>query len=172
MWRRGTQWISQNLRIRRRSLWINGPLAAAIVVVAVVSYASVGAGGASAAPQTTLVARGTVLATVSASGTLQPPRNLGLSFYTGGRVTAIYVRAGQRVHAGQALARVSARSSRQGLATAKASLAAAEAALASAEQGQTSAQAPAASAPAASSAAQVQAAKPAPAPGREAAPRH
>lgn len=152
-------WRRKSLRIRRKSLWVNGPLAAAVVAVAVFSYATVGSSGASAAPQTSPVAGGTVLATVSASGTLQAPRNLGLNFYTGGRVTAIYVRVGQRVRAGQVLARVDATSSRQSLSTARASLAAAEAALAAADQGETAAQRSAANAQAASADAQVRAAE-------------
>lgn len=144
---------------RRKALWINGPLAVAVVAIAGVSYASATGGTASAAPQTSAVARGTVMATVSASGSLEPGRDLGLSFTTGGKVTAIDVRPGQRVSAGQVLARVDATSSRQSLATARASLAAAEAALTAAEQGETQAQKAAASAQAASAYAQVQSAR-------------
>src|SRR5207245_9821224 len=136
-----------------------GPLVVAVVGIAAVSYAVVGAGGASAAPQTSTVARGTVLATVSACGTVEPARNLGLNFTTGGKIIAIEVRTGQRVIAGQVLARLSATSSRQSLEEARASLAAARAALTAAEQGETPAQKAAASAQAASAYAQVQSAK-------------
>ena len=144
---------------RSKWLWINGPLVAAILTIAAISYAAVGANGASAAPQTSTVTRATVLATVSASGTVEPDRNLGLNFTTGGKITAIDVHAGQRVGAGQVLARVNGTSSRQSLEEARASLAAARAALTAAEQGETPQQKAAASAQAASSYAQVKSAR-------------
>ena len=43
--------------------------------------------------------QGTVLATVSSSGTLEAAQNLGLNFTTGGKLTSIYVKVGQHVKA-------------------------------------------------------------------------
>ena len=64
--------------------------------------------------------QGTVLATVSSSGTLEAAQDLGLNFTTGGKLTNIYVKVGQRVKAGQLLARVDPTSSQQALEQAQA----------------------------------------------------
>jgi membrane fusion protein, macrolide-specific efflux system len=83
------------------------------------------------------VQQGTVLATVSSSGTLEAARDLGLNFATGGKVTSIYVKVGQHVKAGQLLARVDVTSSEEALEQAEAQLSSAEAQLTAAEEGET-----------------------------------
>jgi HlyD family secretion protein len=85
---------------------------------------------------------GTVTASVSASGNLAAATTVGANFAgSGGTVTAIYVKVGQKVSAGQALAKVDATSARRTLRTAEASLASAEAQETTTTQGQTSAEA-------------------------------
>src|SRR5580692_5662238 len=122
---------------RRRSFLINGSLVVILVLAGVGSYLVIRPASSSAALQTTAVQQGTVLATVSASGTLEAAQNLGLNFTTGGKVTAIYVKVGQRVTAGQKLAKVDDTSSEDSLEQAQSQLAAADAQLTAAEQGET-----------------------------------
>ena len=122
---------------RRKSLLINGTLAVILVAVGVTSYLEIRPASNSTALVTSMVQQGTVLATVSASGTLEAAQNLGLNFTTGGKVTAIYVKVGQRVNAGQTLATVDPTSSKDSLEQAQAQLSAAEAQLTAAEQGET-----------------------------------
>ncbi len=90
--------------------------------------------------QTTAVQQGTVLATVSSSGTLEAAQNLGLNFTTGGTLTNIYVKVGQKVKAGQALAQVDPTSSEDALEQAEAQLGSAEAQLTATEEAETPAE--------------------------------
>jgi HlyD family secretion protein len=84
---------------------------------------------------------GTVTASVSASGNLAAATTVGANFAgSGGTVTAIYVKVGQKVTNGQALARVDDTSARRSLRTAEASLASAQAQQTTTTQGQTSAE--------------------------------
>jgi multidrug efflux pump subunit AcrA (membrane-fusion protein) len=122
---------------RRKSLLINGSLAVILVVVGVTSYLVIRPASKSTTVQTTAVQQGTVLATVSASGTLEAAQDLGLNFTTGGKVTAIDVKVGQRVTTGQVLARVDRTSSQDSLEQAQAALSGAEAELSAAVQGET-----------------------------------
>ena len=107
---------------RRKSLLINGTLAVILVAVGVTSYLEIRPAGSSTALVTSTVQQGTVLATVSASGTLEAAQNLGLNFTTGGKVTAIDVKVGQRVKAGQVLAKVDPTSSQDSLEQAQAAV--------------------------------------------------
>src|SRR5579862_5451219 len=93
---------------QHRTLLINGGLVLVLIGAGVGSYLAIQPSSSGASVVTTTVQRGTVLATVSASGTVDPSRNLGLNFTTGGQLTAIYVKVGQNVHAGQKLAKVNA----------------------------------------------------------------
>ena len=122
---------------RRKSLLINGTLAVILVAVGVTSYLEIRPTSSSTALVTSTVQQGTVLATVSASGTLEAAQDLGLNFTTGGKVTAIDVKVGQRVKAGQVLAKVDPTSSQDSLEQAQAQLSAAEAELTAAELGET-----------------------------------
>ncbi len=108
---------------------------------------------------TTTVARGTVRATVSASGTVEAPQDLGLNFTTAGTISSLDVKVGQKIHAGQIVGRVKDTSSQQSLEEALSNLSSAQASLAAAQQGQTTAEAKAAAAAVASSRAQVQSAR-------------
>ena len=105
---------------RRKGLLINGALVVILAVAGGVSYLVIRPSSSSTPLQTSAVQQGTVLATVSTSGTLEAAQDLGLNFATGGKVTNIYVKVGQRVRAGQLLARVDPTSSEDSLEQAQA----------------------------------------------------
>src|SRR5262245_23274375 len=104
---------------RRRGRWLN--LALVLVLVAAV------AGGAwllfapptaQAAERTTTVQRGTVTETVTATGTVESAGELTASFPSAGVVTEVDVEVGEKVTAGQVLARIDGASARQQVASA------------------------------------------------------
>lgn len=74
------------------------------------------------------VARGVVQSTVSGTGTVEAARQLDVSFETGGTLTHVYVKPGQRIVEGQTLAAIDPTDAQAALDQAQASLAAAEAA--------------------------------------------
>ena len=129
--------------VTRRTWIINGVLAVALagaVTAAVVAVGEPTTASASTS-RTGRVTQGDVTATVTASGNLSTATSVGVNFTgTGGTVTAIYVKTGQHVSAGQALAKVDDTSARQSLTSAQASLASAVAQRTSTLQGQTSAE--------------------------------
>ncbi|WP_203989643.1 efflux RND transporter periplasmic adaptor subunit [Sphaerisporangium rufum] len=111
------------LSTKRRALIVNGTLAVLLLGGAGVAYASLTAGpSAEAPPPTAPVTRGTVLATVSASGAVASAKTRSLDFGTAGTVTKIYVEAGEKVDKGQILARVDGTAAREDLDAAAASL--------------------------------------------------
>ncbi len=84
-------------------------LAAAVGVV--VTLVATSGGSASSSPlsvttQRVTVSTGTMRQTVAASGTIQPAEQADLQFGVSGQVTAVDVAAGQKVTAGQVLAKV------------------------------------------------------------------
>ena len=102
---------------------LNGVLGAAVVGAGVASYFTVaGASSSPAAPRTATVERGVVLATTSATGTLQAAQALNVGFTSAGTITDVYVKPGQQVRRGQALGRIDAASAQQALQQAEASL--------------------------------------------------
>jgi HlyD family secretion protein len=80
------------------------------------------------------VRRGTVAVTQAASGTVQAAKSRGLSFGTSGTVTEVSVKAGDRVTAGEVLARIDDSDAKVAVSTAQADVAAAQDAVNSAEQ--------------------------------------
>jgi macrolide-specific efflux system membrane fusion protein len=110
-------------------------LSVAVAVVAVLaigigSYAATRGGGAAAAATPTklqTVATGTIKQSVSATGTLVPAQQESLTFAVSGQVTAVDVAAGDKVKAGQVLAKIDAASLAVNVAQAKASVATAQA---------------------------------------------
>ena len=88
---------------------------------------------AAAGSRTVVAGKGTVTATVSADGTLQPVTSAAAAFATSGTVTAVHVKVGQTVVKGQLLAEVNPAAARRGLALAQANLDAAGDALARAQ---------------------------------------
>ncbi|MGN9913197.1 efflux RND transporter periplasmic adaptor subunit [Phytohabitans sp. LJ34] len=120
------------------ALLVNVVLALAVAGAATWAYTSFaraeaaesGAGGSRTVP----VARGTVTATVSASGTVRSASTASASFGTSGTVTEIRVQVGDKVSKGQVLAIVDDTAAQRQLDAAEANLDAAQAALDRAEE--------------------------------------
>ncbi len=141
--------------MRRRYVLINGLLVLALVGAGATAVLAVGEPSptTNAVTPTATVTRGTVTATVSASGNLSAETTIGVDFpANSGTVTAIMVKEGDTVTAGQALATADDTSAKLALASAEANLASAKAQLASTTQKQTAREK-------ASAAAQVRSAK-------------
>jgi multidrug efflux pump subunit AcrA (membrane-fusion protein) len=132
--------------LRRRTLLINGALVVVLAGVAVVGWSTLASGSSTSTGRTATVHRGTVLATVAATGTVTSPGDVGVSFSSTGRVTRIDVAVGDKVRKGQVLATIDDLSARQALASARGALANAQNQLATAEGTQTPTQAAQASA--------------------------
>lgn len=105
----------------KKALITNGVLAILLLGGAGLAYTQLGAGRAEgeAAVRTVTAARGTVVATVSASGSVSSARARSLAFSSGGTVEKIYVKAGDRVTKGQLLARLDDDAARDSLAAAQ-----------------------------------------------------
>ncbi|MEW2518526.1 efflux RND transporter periplasmic adaptor subunit [Actinacidiphila alni] len=125
---------------RRRAALINSVLGVVVLAGAGGAWAAVnhddgnssrGAGGT----RTATVSKGTVLATVSGSGTLASPSDAGVDFTTGGTLTEVDVKPGDKVTKGQVLAKVDPTDAKETLAQDQATLTAAQAGLDKAEQG-------------------------------------
>jgi len=126
---------------RRGAVLVNSVLGVALLGGAVVAYTTLDSGTGQAATATRVrsatVAKGTVLATVSGSGTLASPSDSAQDFTTGGKVTAVKVAVGDAVAKGQVLATVDTTSAQQQVDAAQAALTTAEANLDKAEAGET-----------------------------------
>ncbi len=132
-------------RLGRRPLLLYGALAVAATAAIVFGLNSVysffGGSSASAGTQrTATVASGTVQSSVSASGNVGVATSASADFSTSGTLTAVAVAVGDRVKAGQVLARIDPTSAQNTLRQAEANLEQARSTLASAEAGQTTAQ--------------------------------
>ena len=119
---------------------LNVILVVVLVSIGGAAFAAVrSSSSSSATTQTTATAkRGTVLESVTSTGNVEAPTSLSLSFQQSGQVTAIYVKTGEHVIAGQKLAKVDDTQQSHALASAKASQASAQAALAALHRGETS----------------------------------
>ncbi|MEV4002660.1 efflux RND transporter periplasmic adaptor subunit [Actinomadura sp. NPDC049753] len=108
-----------------RTLLVNGALGALLVAGAGTAYLALGDGGDGAAASTRLtrVMRGTVVSSVSASGSVESARSRSLSFGASGTVAKIYVKAGQKVRTGDVLARLDQTEAIENVDAAKANLA-------------------------------------------------
>ncbi|GAA4858680.1 HlyD family efflux transporter periplasmic adaptor subunit [Kitasatospora terrestris] len=108
---------------------------------AALAYTTLDSGTSAAAGATrtrsATVAKGTVLATVSGSGTLASPSDTAQDFTTGGKVTSVKVAVGDAVKKGQVLATVDPTTAQQQVNAAQAALTTAEANLDKAEAGET-----------------------------------
>jgi HlyD family secretion protein len=132
-----TTWLS--VVVNRRRVVINGVLALAVAGVLAASYVTVTASSSSQQPtgQTVKVTRGTLTATVTASGNAEAATTVEVNFSgSGGQVTKIYVKTGQQVTKGQRLLKIDDSSAKESLRTAKATLASAKAQLKTTTQGQ------------------------------------
>ncbi|WP_432926659.1 efflux RND transporter periplasmic adaptor subunit [Microbispora sp. CA-135349] len=116
------------LSTKRRTLIVNGVLVVLLLGGIAAAWASVGgdSSGDGAAPLTTRVTRGTVLASVSASGSVESARTRALGFSANGTVESVLVETGDRVKKGQVLARIDDTAAQESLEAARASLDAAE----------------------------------------------
>lgn len=126
------------VRRRRGPILLNAALAVALVTGAGFGYAAVNDDGKSSGTprvRTAAVARGTVLASVSASGTLVSPSDTGVSFGASGKVTAVNVKVGDQVKTGQVLARMDTAQADEDLAAAQSGVDVAQANLDKAEKG-------------------------------------
>ncbi|MGW9206396.1 efflux RND transporter periplasmic adaptor subunit [Embleya sp. NPDC055664] len=128
----------RRVRLRRKSVLLNLTLAAALVTGAGFAYAAVDDGGGSTRAgrvRTGKVTKGTVMATVSASGSLSSPSDTGVAFTAAGKVTAVAVKVGDRVTAGQVLARIDPAQAQEALDAAKSAVSVAQANLTKARAG-------------------------------------
>ncbi|WP_326826139.1 efflux RND transporter periplasmic adaptor subunit [Streptosporangium sp. NBC_01756] len=112
------------LSTKRRALIVNGALAVLLLGGAGIAYSSLGGGVSSAqtSARTVSATRGTVVASVSASGTVASAQERSLAFGSSGTVEKIYVKAGEKVTKGQVLARLDDTSARESLDAAAAAL--------------------------------------------------
>lgn len=126
---------------RRRAALINSVLGVAVLAGAGGAYAAVTGGSdgpARGGARTVAVTKGTVLATVSGSGSLSSPSDAGVNFTTGGRLTEVDVKPGDNVTKGRPLGKVDATAATETLTQARAALTAAQANVTKAEAGQVS----------------------------------
>jgi multidrug efflux pump subunit AcrA (membrane-fusion protein) len=125
---------------RPPGLWLNAGLAVALAGACVGAYLSVGRSGAvaSTATRTVKVARGPVTATVTGSGNIASASTETLAFGAAGTVTAVYVKVGERVAKGRAIARIDDTPAKIALDQAKAQLLMAQASYTRTAAGQTS----------------------------------
>ncbi|SDJ80339.1 efflux RND transporter periplasmic adaptor subunit [Nonomuraea jiangxiensis] len=100
----------------------NGVLAVLLLGGAVLAYAQLGTGRAAGQSnvRTVVATRGSVTASVSASGAVESAKSRALSFGTTGTVEKIYVKPGDKVAAGDLLARLDDDAAQENLSAAKA----------------------------------------------------
>jgi macrolide-specific efflux system membrane fusion protein len=114
--------------LRRRRLLLNGGLALLLIVGVGIAYLSLhDDAGASSPGRIARVTRGTVVSSVSASGSVASANSRDLAFGTSGTVDTIKVKVGDKVKKGAVLATLDDASAQDGLRSAQAALSAAEA---------------------------------------------
>jgi len=123
--------------VRLKSIVITIIIVLAAVALVFVGSRFVGGNQANAAEgiQTVVVERGTLRASVDATGSVAPETRLELSFKSAGRVAEIMVEEGDQVEAGEVLARLETADLEQAIIQAQANLAISEAQLAQTEDG-------------------------------------
>src|SRR6056297_34504 len=109
--------------MKRRTLWVNLGIGAAIVVVIGLIFAILRPAPAPDEQRTVSVTRGAISATVTASGTVERAGVVDLAFVSGGTITAVNVEPGDAVSAGTVLAAVDDTAALQQLASAESTLA-------------------------------------------------
>lgn len=120
---------------RKSVLAIAGIAAALVVVFVWLRPLSAGKQQAADELKTATVERGTLVASVSASGGVEAQRRMALTFKTPGRVAEVYVEAGNEVEAGDRLVQLDTAELELQVAQARAGLASAEARLAQLKAG-------------------------------------
>ena len=109
--------------MKRRTLWVNLGIGAVIVVIIGLIFAVLRPAPAPEEQRTVSVTRGTVSATVTASGTVERAGVVDLAFISGGTITAVNVEPGDAVSVGTVLAAVDDTTALQQLASAESTLA-------------------------------------------------
>ncbi len=104
---------------RVRILTINLVIVVAIAAAGYWGYSTLHPKAAPVTLSTVNVSRGDVSATVSSSGTVISPNDIGLAPTAAGNLAALYVKPGDSVHAGEVLARMDTTSFETALAQAK-----------------------------------------------------
>jgi multidrug efflux pump subunit AcrA (membrane-fusion protein) len=113
-----------------RYRWLNAILAAAVVGLGVGAYFTVNSSSTPAtlaSIRTAAVTRGVVLSSVSATGNIEAASQLSVDFRTSGTISAVNVKVGQHVKAGQILGRLDPTVAKAGVTEAEASLKTAQA---------------------------------------------
>jgi membrane fusion protein, macrolide-specific efflux system len=133
--------------IPRRAGWLTGTRAwliglglVAVLLVGLIARDTVFAQPAAATVRTATADRGTVTSVVSGTGSLAPAGRMNVNFKVAGTLTEVDVRVGDKVTAGQVLARIDASTQQTSLAQAQASVASAQANLQSVQTPVTAAQ--------------------------------
>ncbi|MBM2623101.1 biotin/lipoyl-binding protein, partial [Actinoplanes sp. LDG1-06] len=125
------------LNLRRPTVAVNTALGVALVAGGFWAYQTLAGTdatpAANASTRTVAVQQGTVTKTVTADGTVESASTATASFVTGGTVTAINARVGQKVAKGQVLAKVDPADAQRSLDAAEADLDAARDSLERAE---------------------------------------
>jgi HlyD family secretion protein len=131
----------------RRSAWLSGTRAwlvglalVAVLLVGLIARETVFAQPAAVAIRTAAADRGTVTSVVSGTGSLLPAGRMNVSFKQAGVLTEVDVKVGDKVTAGQVLARIDSSTQQAALAQAQASLASAQANLQATQSPVTAAQ--------------------------------
>jgi macrolide-specific efflux system membrane fusion protein len=117
------------MNTRTRTIVLYTTLSVAVVGAGGLAYGAISSsGGSTTKTATRLVSAttGTVAQTVTATGTVQPATSLDLNFVNSGVLTAVNVKAGEKVKAGQVLATIDPAKAKVALETANANLAAAQ----------------------------------------------
>src|SRR5205807_3886011 len=117
------------MNMRTRTIVLYTTLTVAVVGAGGLAYGAIDSSGSSSTKTATRLVSatvGTVSQTVSATGTVQPATSLDLNFVNGGTLTAVKVKPGDKVSAGQVLATIDPSAAQVALQTAKANLAAAQ----------------------------------------------
>jgi multidrug efflux pump subunit AcrA (membrane-fusion protein) len=133
--------------IPRRAGWLTGTRAwllglglVAVLLLGLIARDTVFAQPAAATIRTSSADRGTVTSIVSGTGSLAPAGRMNVNFKTAGTLTEVDVRVGDKVTAGQVLARLDGSTQQAALAQAQASVASAQANLQSVQAPVTAAQ--------------------------------
>lgn len=132
-------------RLKTRA-WRSRPaILLAVALVAIVGYLAYDRflkpqAAAAPAQQPVTVSRGTIVATVSSTGSVVPTQTAELAFKTSGQITELNVSVGQTVKKGDVLARLDTTDLRLAVLDAEAKLASAESNLATLEAGSTPAE--------------------------------
>jgi multidrug efflux pump subunit AcrA (membrane-fusion protein) len=119
--------------------FLNLALLAAVIGLATAAYLTVSSSPAKAnnTIRTGTVSRGVVLSSVSATGSVVAPQDLGVDFATTGQLTEIDAKQGEKVQKGQVLGRLDQTVAAEAVQEAEANLATAEATLAATRAGAT-----------------------------------